>query len=161
MSCSETRLRADMFTFHLPSSTLLHYCNTLALHELIILSRFIRPKSSSTSSASRAARRTRPRKAGAAERAPEAGAGAVALGEVQRQASPPAAPHRATEAASAALRAKGPRWRAASARHWPGWRGYFVCAPPPPKLAAGLLQHCAQGLCWTTPARAARWLVVS
>ena len=43
----------------------------------------------------------------------------------------------------------------------PGWRGYYVCAPPPPKLAAGLLQHCAQGLCWTTPARAARWPVVS
>ena len=44
-----------------------------------------------------------------------------------------------------ALRANGPRWRAASARHRPVWRGYYVCAPPPPKLAAGLLQHCAQG----------------
>ena len=29
-----------------------------------------------------------------------------------------------------------------------------------PKLAAGLLQHCAQGHCWTKPARAARWPVV-
>ena len=43
-----------------------------------------------------------------------------------------------------ALRANGPRWRAASARHRPVWRGYYVCAPPPPKLAAGLLQHCAR-----------------
>ena len=66
-----------------------------------------------------------------------------AAAAVQRQASPPATPHRATEAVS--LCAKGPRWRAASAWHRPGWRGYYVCAPQPPKLAAGLLQHCAQG----------------
>ena len=39
------------------------------------------------------------------------------------------------------------RERAAAARqrrHRPRWSGYYVCAPLPPKLTAGLLQHCAQ-----------------
>ena len=62
---------------------------------------------------------------------------------VQRQASPPAAPHRATEAA--ALRAKLHLWCATSALRLPGWRGYCVCALPQKKRAAALLQHYAQG----------------
>ena len=61
-----------------------------------------------------------------------------------RQASPPAAPQWATEAA--ALRAKGPRWRAATARYWPGCRGYYCSAA-------------AEARSWTAAALRARALL--